>query len=313
MNNLDTILVIIDPTVLRDHVVEKAKYLAQLSKSDVEIFINCHGLDGQKSYYLVPGNNDTNDKENGLGARELNNCLVDALRCEFEDLGISVNIDVCWQKDLVESIITKVEELKPKLVLKSTHKHRLSKQTVFSNTDWQLIRLCPMPLMLIKPYGWHVNGSIVAAVDPLHTKSDQSKLDDELISTAEYLAQLTDQTPSVFHAYYYPDSKDSHSRSTTPQSRELGRRHNQAIYKLLATHNICPEYLKIINGETQSELLYFMQSVNCNVLVVGALSRSKLERIIVGNTAEKILDNAPCDILVLKPSIADSRQASPST
>jgi len=34
---------------------------------------------------------------------------------------------------------------------------------------------------------------------------------------------------------------------------------------------------------------------------MGAVSRSRFDRILIGNTAEKVLDRLECDVLVLKP------------
>jgi Universal stress protein family len=35
--------------------------------------------------------------------------------------------------------------------------------------------------------------------------------------------------------------------------------------------------------------------------VMGAVSRSGLKRLIIGNTAEKVIDQVACDLLVVKP------------
>jgi universal stress protein E len=32
-----------------------------------------------------------------------------------------------------------------------------------------------------------------------------------------------------------------------------------------------------------------------------AVSRSRLKRIVIGNTAERVLDHLPCDVLIVKP------------
>jgi len=34
---------------------------------------------------------------------------------------------------------------------------------------------------------------------------------------------------------------------------------------------------------------------------MGALARSGLKRLLIGNTAERVLDHLPCDLLVIKP------------
>lgn len=38
------------------------------------------------------------------------------------------------------------------------------------------------------------------------------------------------------------------------------------------------------------------------IIVMGAISRSGLKRLLIGNTAESILDELRCDVLVVKPS-----------
>ena len=40
---------------------------------------------------------------------------------------------------------------------------------------------------------------------------------------------------------------------------------------------------------------------------MGAVSRSGLKRVFIGNTAEKILDELPCDVLVVKPARFQNR------
>jgi universal stress protein E len=34
---------------------------------------------------------------------------------------------------------------------------------------------------------------------------------------------------------------------------------------------------------------------------MGAVSRSRLERLLIGNTAEHVLDELDCDVLIVKP------------
>jgi universal stress protein E len=38
-----------------------------------------------------------------------------------------------------------------------------------------------------------------------------------------------------------------------------------------------------------------------NLVVMGSLTRSRLENAVVGSTAEKVLDQLSCDVLVIKP------------
>ena len=39
-----------------------------------------------------------------------------------------------------------------------------------------------------------------------------------------------------------------------------------------------------------------------DIVVMGAMSRSGLKRMLIGNTAERLLDRLPCDLLIVKPA-----------
>jgi universal stress protein E len=39
-----------------------------------------------------------------------------------------------------------------------------------------------------------------------------------------------------------------------------------------------------------------------DIVVMGAVSRSGLKRLIIGNTAERLLGELPCDLLIVKPA-----------
>jgi nucleotide-binding universal stress UspA family protein len=43
------------------------------------------------------------------------------------------------------------------------------------------------------------------------------------------------------------------------------------------------------------------RKIDCSLVVMGALSRSGLKRLIVGNTAERLAAELPCDLLIVKP------------
>lgn len=41
--------------------------------------------------------------------------------------------------------------------------------------------------------------------------------------------------------------------------------------------------------------------VGCSIVVMGAISRSGLKRLVLGNTAERVFDDLSCDVLLVKP------------
>ena len=53
----------------------------------------------------------------------------------------------------------------------------------------------------------------------------------------------------------------------------------------------------------------YLDQVQASLLVMGAISRSRLQEIFIGSTAERVLDRLPCDVLVLRS--ADFREKLP--
>lgn len=43
------------------------------------------------------------------------------------------------------------------------------------------------------------------------------------------------------------------------------------------------------------------KATRCALVVMGAVSRSGLKRLVIGNTAASVLDHLACDLLIVKP------------
>jgi universal stress protein E len=54
-------------------------------------------------------------------------------------------------------------------------------------------------------------------------------------------------------------------------------------------------------GDPAFMLPSLARSLKAQVIVMGAISRSVIGRLLIGSTAERVLDALPCDILIMKP------------
>jgi hypothetical protein len=54
-------------------------------------------------------------------------------------------------------------------------------------------------------------------------------------------------------------------------------------------------------GEVAEALGSFARRSGTDIVVVGAVSRSAIARLFIGNTAERTLDHLTCDVLIVKP------------
>ncbi|PCH63959.1 MAG: hypothetical protein COC19_00435 [SAR86 cluster bacterium] len=300
MQNIHNILVVIDPELERDFVLDRALFIASQTQANVHLFINSTNTLNQRAFSYKAIGSQFFEKQRELVTQQYKNILR-AAELEFSNLKINTNILFSEEHNLAEAIIKQARDCNCDLVLKSTHHKSKSHQRWVSNTDWRLIRKCSSPLLLVKAQQWYEGGSIVAAVDPMHIKADQSRLDHALIAGAENLAASLQQTAHVFHCYYpYVSSLFPSAEEVDEYLTEVRVQHTQKLDQLLASHNIDIDSVKLTQGELLPALTNYLSQIDANILIIGALSRNVIERAIIGNTAEKILDDCPCDVLILK-------------
>lgn len=69
---------------------------------------------------------------------------------------------------------------------------------------------------------------------------------------------------------------------------------------LAAANGIDADHTHQLPGSTRDLLPTFVRTHGADVVVMGALARWGLRRMIIGSTAEKVLDHLPCDILIVR-------------
>ncbi|NQV71256.1 MAG: universal stress protein [Pseudohongiella sp.] len=302
MQTIENILVVIDPTVDRDFVVDRAKLVAKACKARITLFINNENSLTDHSYVYEGMDGDFFEQQRQLFEQHYKKLLAD-LSDEFGKEEIEVNSVFAEHHHLAEAIIKQTKALKPDLVMKSTHTHNVIERSLVTNTDWRLIRKCPADLLLVKPNGWQDEGAVVTAVDPFHRKAVQTHLDHSLLEHTELFADILQQSPYVFHSYFpFVSTMFPLGSESTIGLEKMRHKHEVKIKQLLQDHNIAEDNIELSYGEIVPHLVNYLKSVKANILVIGALSRNVLERAIVGNTAEKILEDCPCDVLVIKPA-----------
>ena len=304
MGPRDRLLVVVDPTAESQPAVDRAVWLAPRLDAPIELFICDY------DQVLLT--------EEGLDADAIGRAKHRFLDRDFRKLrelareianqGIEVTYDVRWHHPLDEGLILKVMESRPALVLKDTHYHSLLKRSIFSNTDWNLIRGCPVPLQLVKARALSAAPKILAAVDPLHTHDKPADLDCAILGIADDLSQRTGGSLHVFHAFDPAPAVAAAADSmmtpiSTPVSvitDALETRHRKAFSGLLETCSIDDTTTHFHQGVPQELLVRLTDQLDIDLVVMGAVSRSALKRVFVGSTAERVLDKLPCDVLVIK-------------
>lgn len=221
--------------------------------------------------------------------------------------GVSVTCVATWDHPPYNAIVRRALATYTDLVIAATHGHRFGARLLLRNTDWELIRHCPVPLLLVKSRRPYERPVVLAAVDPFHAHAKPADLDARLLGAASQLAALLHGTVHVFHAYMPLVAVDALPVAAAPVMLppEVEEAHAQqitrAIDRLAERAGIPPTRRHIHMGEVAGELTAVVRGTRANLVVMGAVSRSVLARLFIGNTAEHVLDTLSCDVLIVKP------------
>lgn len=227
---------------------------------------------------------------------------------ELREQGIKVEINLRWSAPpLNESIVTAILSTKPDLVVKDVHLEPSLKRILFAPLDWQLLRLCPSPLMLVNAHAQILPVRIVAAVDPVHSWHRAGALNDLIVRNALDLALQCNarvEVVSAFEGLQAATLIEPMMASTAFHEtyEMLRQQHQQRFGEFTASHSIPPERTHIIFGPPDLALTDAAADSAADVLVLGTLYRTGVDRLLVGSTAERVLNRVRCDVLAVKPA-----------
>lgn len=308
MQRLDRVLAVIDPTVDAQPGAMKAARLARSAGATLELFA-CDfdpALSGAPFF-------DTD------GLRRLRDDFVAERAEELEDLaddlratGLDVTTHVHWDNPLYSGILRRVAEWAPDLVVKDTHYHSPLRRALLTNTDWNLIRTCPVPLLLAKPADWPVHPKVIAALDPTHRHAKPAALDRDILDASLLLARLLEGEVQAVHAFFpaallaataglagMPLAADV----TTTDLLEAERaRVTAELREVAQARGLDPKSVRVLQGAAAELLPNHAEQAQAALLVMGGISRSRIKELFIGSTAERVLDRLPCDVLVVKPT-----------
>lgn len=219
--------------------------------------------------------------------------------------GIKVDTRAIWHKPVYEEIARQAMQGKPDLVIKDNEKTNGVARAVFAPADWQLMRLCPSPLMLVNAHASTHPQSILAAVDPFDSHDKPSSLNDDVVNAALAMAYQCDATVDVVHAYQYiPTAVPAGTETIFVDSavfEQIRTEHQRAFAEFGKRHGIPDERMHLLEGSPAVAISKLATEINADLAVLGTVQRRALKRVFIGSTAEEILGSIDCDVLVLKP------------
>jgi len=229
-----------------------------------------------------------------------------AARNELE--GLEVTCVATWDFPPHEAIIRRALKTDADLVIASVQPKGLGNRLLLANTDWELIRHCPCPVLVAKSTRVWSRPAVVAAIDPFHAHEKPAALDRQILRAATYVARELRGALHAFHAYMPltiiapAPAGQALAVSLPPEMEKVHSAQVARVFKHAASGaGVPPRRRHLEMGVAQDELSRIVRETGARIVVMGAVSRSALKRLFIGSTAEHAIDRLDCDVLIVKP------------
>ena len=218
-----------------------------------------------------------------------------------------VNVAVQTGLPVHQAILRQVRLTSTDLLVIEARKHNVFARLLLTQTDFELIRGSPVPLLIVKGRAAWRSPRILAALDPFHSNDKSSTLDGDIVEAACAVAEAVRGSVHAGHIYrpLAPALLGAPIGAVVinpvpAQERAYEAKVRGRFAEATNDHGIPRNKSHLVCGDPVSEIPALARSIRAGLVVMGATSRSALKRIFIGNTAEHVLDGLQCDVLVVK-------------
>lgn len=223
----------------------------------------------------------------------------------MEELGFDGPAEVLarWDHPPEEALVRRALERPASLLVVALPEIGDTGRVPLSSSLWQLVRHCPAPLLLTRGREWRAAPVVVAAVDPTGRHGRRDDLDVAILKLAERLA--AGGTLHAFHAWERTlralvGRREEPLAADLPEGA-LEHRQREAVYAALGGAGVAPARVSFVEGPADKALPAYCTEHSADLVVMGAIARNPFGRIFIGSTAERVLGEVPCDMLIVKP------------
>jgi universal stress protein E len=239
---------------------------------------------------------------------------LEKLAARIRKHGIDVDVAADWDYPPYEAIIRKAQRISADLVVVENHhgSGRHPARWLLAYTDWELLRLCPIPVLLVKNRRLYHRPRVLAAVDPSHAYAKPSNLDRQILRAG---AQLVHALRGELHALHVfnpplavmPAMPDGPLVDLEADREQMERVAQRKLERLVDGFDVKRSHCHLVQGRANEAIPMTARRERSAIVAMGVVSRSGLKRFFIGNTAEFVMDAVNADILVVKPADFDSR------
>lgn len=221
--------------------------------------------------------------------------------------GLRVAVSVTWDYPAYEAIVREAARLGAGLIVAERHPGRHLAAGLLHLNDWELLRRSPMPVLLVRQTRPYRRPVILAAVDPDHTYEKPLRLNRQILGLGAALARALQGALHAAYAFVpLPLTAFSGGALSDGEVLKLEARATRAarvrLQRTVHGAGVPRTRQHILGRHPVDAIAQLAASTRSAIVVMGAISRSGFKRLLIGNTAERVLDRLTCDVLIVKPT-----------
>jgi nucleotide-binding universal stress UspA family protein len=179
--------------------------------------------------------------------------------------------------------------------------------TLFGSSDQKLIRKCPCPVWMLKQSRKKTFRKILAAVDTGRNEKEANDLAKQIMSLSTSLAKAEKSELHVLHAWQFKNEAKLRGRAIagvviTSLERDLEAANQAQLDKLVQHFSYAKKVVQLSKGRPNEVIPHYAKENEIDLIVMGTAGRSGISGLIIGNTAESVLQSVDSSVLMLKPA-----------
>ena len=285
-------LVIADRPLERPVALEKAARIAQAIGAEVAVAGFAYDAEIE-----APKSSESKRKKREIIAE--NKKRLEALSKDIFSPTIPFTVDSVWTDDIDDWVAKTVKDAGFELIVKSGHR---SERLFHTPLDWKLIRHTTAPLLIVTPSKWHAHSRVLATVDVETDDPIQTDVNKDVLKLGSYLAQAMDGEMHI--ATCISTSQVLSDMDLVSLDRKEAKKSGVVSRKmsdLLSGLDIPTSECHVRAGNVVKIILDISNATKADIVVMGSVGRKKLKGLIIGSTAENLLQNINRDVLVMRP------------
>ena len=213
--------------------------------------------------------------------------------------GQKVSLIVVWEKDVAAWVTRQCAKGSYEMVVKTG---RRSESLAHTSTDWQLLRECPAPVVIVAEKKWSRTQPVMASLDLGTDVPVKKKLNELILERAITLAEVLGVELEIICAIEVPTLlADLDLVDPRVYVVDAKKDMEPLVSSLAKKFNLPEKSFTIKRGPVQKVITSQAAAKRAQLVVMGTVGRKGVKARLLGNTAEKVLRHLKTDVLALKP------------